>query len=89
MICTGPADYTFNEDYVTLYATTSSSTMTQLRITLVDDDVLERDDVLNVMLRSMERRVEVSNSTTVVILNDDGECARVYRSITELYKLKY
>ena len=41
----------------------------------MDEDVLERDEVLNVMLRSIERRVEVSNSTTVVILNDDGEFA--------------
>ena len=39
----------------------------------MDEDVLERDEVLNIMLSSMDTRVEVSNSTTVVILNDDGE----------------
>ena len=39
----------------------------------MDEDVLERDEVLNIMLRSMETRVEVSNSTSVVIKNDDGE----------------
>ena len=39
----------------------------------MDEDTLERDEVLNIMLSSMDTRVEVSNSTTVVILNDDGE----------------
>ena len=46
----------------------------------MDEDILERDEVLNIMLRSMERRVEVSNSTTVVILNDDGECALIHNT---------
>ena len=52
--------------------------MAQLRITLVDEDILESDEVLNIMLSSMETRVEVSNSTSVVILNDDGEFVDIY-----------
>ena len=52
--------------------------MAQLRITIVDEDILERDEVFNIMLNSMETRVEVSNSTSVVILNDDGEFVDIY-----------
>ena len=44
----------------------------------MDEDILERDEVLNIMLSSMETRVEVSNSTSVVILNDDGEFVDIY-----------
>ena len=43
----------------------------------MDEDILERDEVLNIMLSSMETRVEVSNSTALVIKNDDSEYVEI------------
>ena len=50
----------------------------------MDEDILERDEVLNIMLSSMETRVEVSNSTSVVILNDDGEFVVIHNRTIHL-----
>ena len=59
--------------YVTLLATTNSMTTAALRITIQDEDILERDEDFTIMLDTMETRVNIANSTSVVILNDDGE----------------
>ena len=59
--------------YVTLHATTNSMTTVELRITIQDEDILERDENFVVMLNSMEARIEIANTTSVLILNDDGE----------------
>ena len=59
--------------YVTLLATTNSMTTAELRITIQDEDILERDEYFTIMLDTMETRVNIANSTLVVILNDDGE----------------
>ena len=59
--------------YVTLLATTNSMTTAELRITIQDEDILERDEYFTIMLDTMENRVNIANSTLVVILNDDGE----------------
>ena len=48
-------------------------TTAELRITIEDEDILERDEDFVIMLDTMENRVNVANSTSVVILNDDGE----------------
>ena len=59
--------------YVTLIHTTNSMTTAELRITIQDEDILERDEDFTIMLDTMENRVNIANSTSVVILNDDGE----------------
>ena len=59
--------------YVTLLATTNSMTTAELRITIEDEDILERDEDFSIMLVTMENRVNIANSTSVFILNDDGE----------------
>ena len=59
--------------YVTLLATTNSMTTAELRITIQDEDILERDEDFTIVLDTMETRVNIVNSTSVVIENDDGE----------------
>ena len=59
--------------YVTLLATTNSMATAELRITIEHEDTLERDEDFTIMLDTMETRVNIANSTSVVILNDDGE----------------
>ena len=59
--------------YVTLLATTNSMTTAELRITIQDEDILETDEDFNIMLDTMMTRVNIANSTSVVIVNDDGE----------------
>ena len=71
--CIGPADYDASLMYVTLLATTNSMTTAELRITIKDEDILETDEDFTIMLDTMETRVNIANSTSVVILNDDGE----------------
>ena len=66
--------------YVTLLATTNSMTTAELRITIQDEDILEIDEDFVIMLDSMETRVNIANSTSVVILNDDGEIFYVMTS---------
>ena len=48
-------------------------TTAELRITIQDEDILERDEDFTIMLNAMETRVIIANSTSVVIVNDDGE----------------
>ena len=48
-------------------------TTAELRITIQDEDILERDEDFTIMLNTMENRVNIANSTSVVIVNDDGE----------------
>ena len=59
--------------YVTLLATTNSMATAELRITIEHEDILEGDEDFTIMLDTMETRVNIANSTSVVILNDDGE----------------
>ena len=72
-ILAGPADYDASLMYVTLLATTNSMTTAELRITIQDDDIVEGDENFTIMLTTTETRVNIANSTSVVILNDDGE----------------
>ena len=67
----GPADVSLT--YVTLLATTNSMTTAELRILIQDEDILERDEDFTIILHTMETRVNIANSTSVVIVNDDGE----------------
>ena len=69
----GPADYDDSLMDVTLLATTNSITTAELRITIQDEDILERDEDFTIVLDTMENRVNIANSTSVIILNDDGE----------------
>ena len=62
--------------YLTLFPTTNSATTAELRIRIEDEDILERDEDFVIILNTMEARVEITNTTSVLILNDDGE----YRS---------
>ena len=73
LTCIGPADYDASLMYVALLATTNSMTTAELRITIQDEDILERDEDFTIMLDTMETRVNIANSTSVVIVNDDGE----------------
>ena len=68
----GPADFDTNPTVVTLYATTSS-TSAMLRITIVDEYIIEKDEDFNIMLSTSEMRIAIANSTSVIILNDDCE----------------
>ena len=69
----GPADFDASLMYVTLLATTNSTTTAELRITIQNEEILEIDEDFTIMLDTMENRVNITNSTSVVILNDDGE----------------
>ena len=69
----GPADYDDSLMDVTLLATTTSMTTAELRITIEDEDILERDEDFTIVLNTKETRVNIANSTSVVIVNDDGE----------------
>ena len=70
----GLDDYNASLTSITLLATTNSMTTAELRITIQDEDILERDEDFTIMLNTMETRIQITNSTTVVILNDDGMC---------------
>ena len=76
-LCIGPADYDATLMYVTLYATNNSMITADLRINIVDEDILEKDEDFNIMLSTSETRVEISNSTSVTIVNDDGKLSHV------------
>ena len=69
----GPADYDNSLMSVTLLATANNMTSAELRITIQDEDILERDEDFDIMLDTTETRVNIANSTSVVIVNDDGE----------------
>ena len=58
---------------VTLLATTNSMTTAELRITIQDEGILERDEDFTIELDTTETRINIANSTSVVIVNDDGE----------------
>ena len=58
---------------VTFLATTNSMTTAVLRITIQDEDILERDEDFTIMLNTMETRVNIANATSVIIANDDGK----------------
>ena len=47
--------------------------MVELRINIVDEDILENDEDFNIMLSTSETRITISNSTSVIILNDECE----------------
>ena len=47
-------------------------TTAELRITIQDEDILERDEDFNIMLNALDTRIQITNSTTVLLLNDDG-----------------
>ena len=73
----GPADYDASLMYITLYATTSNMITAELRINIMDEDILERDEDFNIMLSTSETRLTISNSTSVIILNDDCKSSYV------------
>ena len=43
----------------------------------MDEDILERDEDFNIMLSTSETRLAISNSTSVIILNDDCKSSYV------------
>ena len=55
----GPADFEANPK-------------AEFRITIHDEDILERDEDFTIMFDTMETRIIIANSTSVVIVNDDG-----------------
>ena len=48
-------------------------TTAELRIPIVDEDIVERDEVFGITLSTTEARINISNSTSVIIINDDSE----------------
>ena len=46
--------------------------MAELRITIKDEDIVERNEDFYIALTTMETRVMIANSTSILILNDDG-----------------
>ena len=73
----GSADYDASLMYVTLYATFINMTTTELRINIVDEDILENDEDFNIMLSTSETRLTFTNSISVIILNDDCKSSYV------------
>ena len=71
-IIIGPVDYESSLSTVTIHATTNSTTTAELRITIKDEDIVERNEDFNIALTTMETRVMIANSTSILILNDDG-----------------
>ena len=71
-IIIGPVDYESSLSTVTIHATTNSATTAELRITIKDEDIVERNEDFNIALTTMETRVMIANSTSILILNDDG-----------------
>ena len=69
----GPVDYDASLMYVTLLATTNSMTTAELGITIQDEDIVESNEYFTIMLITMKTGVNIANSTSVVIVNDDGE----------------
>ena len=74
----GPADYNDCPTNFTLFATTNSTTTAKLEFTIIDDDILERDEVLTIVLDTTESRVNIANSTSVIILNDNGQFCKLF-----------
>ena len=70
MFTVGSAHHDASLMYVTLLATTNSMTTAELRITIQDEDILERDEDFTIILDTMESRVVIANSTSVIILDD-------------------
>ena len=44
-----------------------------MRVIIEDEDIVERDEFLNITLNTAQPRVMVNNSTSIIIENDDGE----------------
>ena len=63
--------------FVTLYATNNNMITAELRVNIVDEDILENDEDFNIMLSTSETRLVISNSTSVIIMNDDGKSSHV------------
>ena len=74
----GPDDYNTSLTSITLHPTTNNMTTAELRIKIQDEDILERDEDFNIMLNAMDTRIQITNSTTVLLLNDDGMCYDKY-----------
>ena len=55
-----------------MHATTNGTTKADLRITIMNEDMVERTEDFSVALTTVESRVMIANSTTILILNDDG-----------------
>ena len=70
---TGPTDFNVNASSITLQATTNRTATVVLMITILDQDILQGSKDFTIALIATQNRVTVSNSTSVVILNDDGE----------------
>ena len=69
----GPRDYDQSLTSIILYATTDNSTTADVRVIIEDEDIVERDEFLNITLNTAQPRVMVNNSTSIIIENDDGE----------------
>ena len=73
----GPVDYESSLSTITIYATTDSTTTAELWITIKDEDIMERNEEFNIALTTMVSRVVIANSTSILILNDDGRFLKV------------
>ena len=49
-----------------------------LRINIVDEDILENDEVFDIVLSTSSSRLAISNSTSVIIVNDECEYLYMY-----------
>ena len=69
----GPTDHASSPTSVTLSATNQPNTTAEMRIPIENEGILERDEFFNITLYTGETRVLITNSTSVIIVNDDGE----------------
>ena len=84
----GPSDYDDIPATITLPGTNNSRTTAELRITIKDEGILERDEYFGIELNSVETNIEIANSTSVIILNDDGELGSDSQDVN-LYEYSY
>ena len=84
----GPSDYDDIPATITLSGTNNSRAKAELRITIKDEGILERDEYFGIELNSVETNIEIANSTSVIILNDDGELGSDSQDV-RLYEYSY
>ena len=70
-------------DYSPIHSTlnlTSSTTMVEVLIPIIDDSVVEMDEQFTVVLSSFDPNVMISDNyqVTVSIVDDDGELPHMY-----------
>ena len=69
----GVFDYDPSLVHATLFATTNSTASFELRVIIENDIIVEADENFSITLISPMTRIIIANSTSVIIVNDDGE----------------